>query len=127
MQLTTLFSDSKLATRTTDKGRVTFLSQKEYGLAHNLKGQTLKRAHHEYRLAFGTTANASLSSAMAKGAIVVRSVSPTASGFTVAFDDVAKLKAPATKAARAFDADALRAKLSARGLSDSDIADILSK
>jgi hypothetical protein len=119
MQLSTLFqSDKSLAVHTTDKGRVTFQSQKDYGIANNLKGQALKRAHHAYKLSFGLAGNQKLSSEMAGGKIIVRSVTPTASGFNASFYFVDKMNAPKASADDKADkaADAAIAALVKTGM-----------
>ena len=57
--------------------RVSFLSQKEYGKLHNLKGNPLKRAHSKYRLEFGVKANVWVSNLVASGQWVAQAVAPT--------------------------------------------------
>lgn len=76
---------------------VTYVTKKEYGERHGLKGAALTRAHLEYRRTSGLAMNADLSSAMAKGAIVAQRVTPTATGMQVLFIDPAKLVPKATK------------------------------
>ena len=53
---------------------MTYLSMKEYGQRLGLKGQALKRAHERYRVDRGTSANANLSSLIAKGLVVLEKV-----------------------------------------------------
>lgn len=110
---------------------VTIVSQKRLGELTGLKGAALKRAHFQYRLEAGKALNAGLSSGMASGDILAKSVVPTKNGgLRAVFDRVANLNAPADKSAKSakvseLEAEVarLRAELAAKTtLSDSEKA-----
>jgi len=75
-------TDNNSVVKTNKAGATTvaFLSQKDYGIKHGLKGQALKRAHLQYRIDRGTNGNASLSGLIAKGQVVLEKVRNWASG-----------------------------------------------
>ena len=45
-----------------EREATTYLSKKDYGQKHKLKGAELKRAHHTYRVQFGVVSDAGLTS-----------------------------------------------------------------
>lgn len=108
---------------------VTIVSQKRLGELTGLKGAALKRAHFQYRLDAGKALNAGLSSGMASGDILAKSVVPTKNGgLRAVFDRVANLNAPAEKSSKvtALEAEVarLKAELAAKTLSESEKAEL---
>lgn len=65
---------------------VTYLSKKEYGAKHGLKGAGLRRAHDQYRIDRGVAANGNLATLMTSGQIVAEKMRGTGDGgFSVKF------------------------------------------
>src|SRR5678815_1941801 len=62
---------------------VSFLTKKDYGVAHELKGAALTRSHQQYRIDRGVALNMRLSAAIASGQIVAEKVATTNDGFRV--------------------------------------------
>lgn len=63
----------------------TYLSKKDYGTTHGLKGAELRKAHDHYRAEFGMAGNKALSAMIASGEILVQKVADTKNGFNASF------------------------------------------
>lgn len=91
------------------------VTQKRLGELTGLKGAALKRAHFNYRIEAGKALNAGLSSGMAAGEIIAKSVIPTKSGgLRAVFDRTENLSAPAPR--RNADAEISKLQLEIESL-----------
>lgn len=82
--------DNRLhVTKTSTSGAVTtgYVSKKDYGTRHNLKGSALTKAHTKYRVDRGLDANRNLASMLAGGLIVAEKqvMKANGEGFKVDF------------------------------------------
>ncbi len=101
-----------LPTATSKKGNtVGYVSKKAYGVANNLKGAALSRAHLEYRIQLGMAGNVNISTMLTTGQILAQKVTTTNDGFKVAFVHAAKLGVvaadPKAEASKLSDAELL--------------------
>jgi len=103
--------DNKVSTNKSGATTTAYLSKKEYGEKHGVKGQALNRAHLQYRIDRGVNANGNLAAMMTSGQIVAEKQVSTSDGFKVKFTFAKNLGCaptdPKVEAAKLSDADLL--------------------
>lgn len=121
--------DTKVKTLASGAQSATYLSKKEYGAKHDLKGAKLNKAHEAYRVQRGMAGNVSLSAMLTAGQIVAEKVTTKkdGTGFSVGFTYAKELVDDPKIAAAECTTEELTAILKAKGLTDEQLLAAIAK